>query len=69
VSCLLDQLRWCVRDLGVPLEEAVRAASSTPAQTLALEAIGSLVAGHLADVVVVDDGLDLLRVMRRGAWL
>jgi N-acetylglucosamine-6-phosphate deacetylase len=69
VSCLLDQVRWCVRDLGVPLEEAVRAASSTPAQTLALEAVGSLVRGHLADVVVVDDRLDLIRVMRRGAWL
>ena len=69
VSCLLDQVRWCVRDLGVPLADAVRAASSTPAQTLALEAVGSLAAGHFADVVVVDDRLDLIRVMRRGVWL
>ena len=69
VSCLLDQVRWCVTDLGVPLTDAVRAASTTPARALALDGAGALVAGGHADVVVVDDELTLQRVMRRGAWL
>lgn len=69
VSCLLDQLRWCVMDLGVPLVDAVQASATTPAQALALDTVGSLEPGKLADLVVVDDDLDLERVMRRGRWL
>ncbi len=69
VSCLLDQVRWCVTDLGVPLADAVRAASTTPARALALDGVGALAAGHRADVLVVDDALVAQRVMRRGTWL
>lgn len=69
VSCLLDQVRWCATELGVPLVDAVSAASTTPARALALEGVGSLATGHSADVLVVDDALELQRVMRRGTWL
>jgi len=69
VSCLLDQVRWCVTELGVPLVDAVRAASATPARALALEGVGALAAGNCADVLVVDDALEGRRVMRRGSWL
>lgn len=69
VSCLLDQVRWCVADLGVPLTDAVRAASTTPARALALDGVGALEAGLRADVLVVDEALVAQRVMRRGAWL
>jgi N-acetylglucosamine-6-phosphate deacetylase len=69
VSCLLDQVRWCVTGLGVPLADAVQAASATPARTLAFEGVGALVAGGHADVLVVDTALELQHVMRRGAWL
>ena len=69
VATLLDVVRWCVAEAGIPLLDAVTAASVTPAQTLGLTGIGSLAAGQRADVVVVDDGLRLTRVMRRGSWL
>ena len=69
VATMLDVVRWCVQSAGIPLLDAVTAASSTPSQTLALSAIGGLQAGHLADVVVVDDELSLDAVMRRGEWL
>ena len=69
VSCLLDQVRWCVTELGVPLADAVYAASATPARALALAGVGALAEGNSADVVVVDDALALRQVMRRGAWL
>jgi N-acetylglucosamine-6-phosphate deacetylase len=69
VATLLDVVRWCVQSAGVPLPDAVTAASSTPSQTLALGGVGRLEAGHVADVVVVDDELTLRAVLRRGVWL
>ena len=69
VSVLLDQVRWLVRDLGIALQDAVRAASTTPARALALDGVGALVSGRRADVVVVDDDLTLRGVMRAGLWL
>jgi len=69
VATMLDVVRWCVQSAGVPLLDAVTAASSTPSQTLALAGIGGLRAGNLADVVVVDNELSLHAVMRRSEWL
>jgi N-acetylglucosamine-6-phosphate deacetylase len=69
VATMLDVVRWCVQSAGIPLLDAVTAASSTPGQALALAGVGRLQAGHLADVVVVDDELSLRAVLRRGVWL
>jgi N-acetylglucosamine-6-phosphate deacetylase len=69
VSVLLDQVRWLVRELAVPLVDAVRAAATTPARALAIEGAGSLVEGGRADVLAVDADLELVQVMRAGAWL
>jgi N-acetylglucosamine-6-phosphate deacetylase len=69
VATLLDVVRWCVTEAGIPLLDAVTAASVTPAQAIGLPQVGSLAAGHRADVVVVDDDLRAMRVMRRGSWL
>ena len=69
VATLLDVVRWCVQHAGIPLLDAVTAASFTPSQALALPGIGSLQAGYLADVVAVDDELSLQAVLRRGEWL
>ncbi len=69
VSTLLDQVRWCVKDLGIALGDAVAAAAATPARALSLDHVGALRAGAAADVVVVDADLHQRAVMRRGAWL
>jgi N-acetylglucosamine-6-phosphate deacetylase len=69
VATMLDVVRWCVQAAGIPLLDAVNAASSTPSQALALPGIGALQAGYAADVVVVDDELSLCNVLRRGEWL
>lgn len=65
---LLDVVRCTVRS-GVPLAAAVRAAATTPAAVLGRADIGALEAGRRADLVMVDDDLRPLRVMRAGAWL
>lgn len=69
IATLLDVVRWCVLEAGVTLQDAVTAASTTPARTLDLVDVGRLAPGAHADVLVVDDGLAPVRVMRRGAWL
>jgi N-acetylglucosamine-6-phosphate deacetylase len=69
VSTLVEQVRWLVADLRIPLADAVKAAATTPAGALGLSGVGSLSAGLSADVLVVDDSLSVQRVLRRGAWL
>jgi N-acetylglucosamine-6-phosphate deacetylase len=65
---LLDVVRETVR-AGVPLVAAVRAASTTPAGVLGRTDVGAVAEGGLADLVLVDDDLRPLRVLRRGWWV
>lgn len=67
VATLLDVVRRCVRSAGIRLVEAVRAASTTPAAVLGIDATaGRLAPGRYADVLAVDSDLQLLSVWRRG---
>ncbi|WP_448631593.1 amidohydrolase family protein [Cellulomonas soli] len=68
VAHLMDVVRAVVA-AGVPLVEAVRAASTTPARLLGRADVGALEAGRRADVVVTDAGLRVLRVTRAGQTL
>jgi N-acetylglucosamine-6-phosphate deacetylase len=52
--------------LGVPLAEALDAASSVPARVVGLSTIGRLDVGLPADVVVLDDNLQIDRVFVGG---
>ncbi|WP_134740373.1 N-acetylglucosamine-6-phosphate deacetylase [Nocardioides sp. 503] len=66
---LAAAVRYAVQVTGLPLVDAVRAATSTPAEMLGLEGVGSLVPGHRADLVVLDEHLDVQRVLHRGRWV
>lgn len=67
---LLDVLRRCVQHAGLPLVDAVRAASLTPARVLGLDgARGALRSGQRADLLCVDDGLRALGVLHAGRWV
>lgn len=63
-----DAVRRAVRECGVPIEAAAECAATTPARVLGLGDRGSIAAGRLADLVVLDDDLRPLRVMRAGRW-
>ena len=52
--------------LGVTLEQAVEAASSVPAGVLGIRELGRLGPGSRADVVVLDDNLEIERVLVGG---
>ncbi|MDG4794263.1 N-acetylglucosamine-6-phosphate deacetylase [Micromonospora sp. WMMD1082] len=55
---------------GVPVPDAVRMASTTPALAVGLgDQVGALQVGLRADLVVLDDDLRIVQVMRGGAWV
>jgi N-acetylglucosamine-6-phosphate deacetylase len=54
---------------GVPVELALTAATSHPADYLGLTGVGRIAEGTWADVIALDDGLNVTRVMRRGTWV
>lgn len=61
--------RRTVTGSRLSVERASRAASANPARALGLEGhIGTIAPGARADLVVMDDSLQVLRVMIGGAW-
>jgi beta-aspartyl-dipeptidase (metallo-type) len=67
---LHEQIRECVMDHGVPLEQALALVTANTAEILKLAGKGRLAAGNDADVVVLDaDNLDVLEVLARGKRL
>lgn len=68
-STLLDVVRSTVA-AGIPLQDAVTAATAVPADVLGVSAhAGGLRSGMAADVLVVDPDLTLAGVLRRGKWV
>jgi N-acetylglucosamine-6-phosphate deacetylase len=54
---------------GVPVPDAVRAATLTPARAVALHDRGSLEPGRRADLLVLSPDLEPVAVMRAGRWV
>ena len=54
---------------GVTLPAAVAAATRNPLALLGVADRGRIAAGQRADLVELDDGLNVARVMRAGSWL
>ena len=64
-----EALRRAVVDCGLSIGQASAAASANPARVLGLEAsIGSIAVGRRADLVVLDDDLEVAAVMAGGDW-
>jgi N-acetylglucosamine-6-phosphate deacetylase len=62
---MIDAVRN-LHSLGVPLEDAIGAATEVPARVLRLPTTGRLGVGLPADVVVVNDELEIERVLVEG---
>ncbi len=72
-TATMDQvLRFAVANSGAPRDEAMQAAvaqtSVNPARALGLPS-AELAAGSAADLVVLDERLEVSGAMRRGAWV
>lgn len=67
---LVDVLRRAVRGAGVPLPQAVTAATSTPARLLGLDGeVGDVAVGRRADLLLTDAELVPRAVLRAGRWV
>jgi len=63
--CMIDAVRNLV-SLGAPIEAALSAATSVPARIASRPDLGTLAPGSDADIVVLDDSLEIVRVLSRG---
>ena len=70
VTDLAACVRHAVRDMGIPLADAVRAATLTPARAIGIDhERGSIDAGKIADLVVLDEDYEVKHVVLRGKLL
>ena len=68
VTSLAGCLKTAVKEMGIPLESAVRCATENPARAIGLEAgLGKLLPGRKADIVTLNGALDITLVMKGGA--
>lgn len=66
---LMDCLRTAVK-MGIPLESAVRCATMNPARSLGIDQrYGSLVPGKIADIILLDEDLEIKQIILRGTPL
>jgi N-acetylglucosamine-6-phosphate deacetylase len=63
---MIDLVRVMVREVNVPLNEAIAMAAENPARTIGLETQGRLIVGADADLVVLSPQLDVVRTFRCG---
>ncbi len=70
VSSVMACLRTAVTKMDIPLADAVRTATMTPAKALGVDdERGSIEPGKIADVVVLDNDLQVKHVILRGRLL
>jgi N-acetylglucosamine-6-phosphate deacetylase len=70
VTDLMKCLVTAVKVMGIPLHTAVKCASANPAAAIGLAGErGSLTPGHAADIVLLDESLEISRVILRGGIL
>jgi N-acetylglucosamine-6-phosphate deacetylase len=60
-------MRTVVREMGIPLETAIRCATANPARALGIgDRYGSIEAGKKADAVLLNEDLSLCTVFKNG---
>jgi N-acetylglucosamine-6-phosphate deacetylase len=65
----LDTAVRNVVESGIALVDAVQAATRNPLDLLGVTDRGRLAPGQRADLVELDDDLNVTRVMKAGSWL
>jgi N-acetylglucosamine-6-phosphate deacetylase len=63
---MIDLVRMMVREVNVPLNEAIAMATENPARPIGLETKGRLIVGADADLAVISPQLDVVRTFRCG---
>jgi N-acetylglucosamine-6-phosphate deacetylase len=63
---MIDLVRMMVREVNVPLNEAIAMATDNPARAIGIETKGHLIVGSDADLVVLSPQLNVVRTFRCG---
>src|SRR5947208_935289 len=63
---MIELVRMMVREVNVPLHEAIAMATENPARAIGLEKKGRLIVGADADLVVLSPQLDVVRTFAAG---
>lgn len=67
VTNLFGCLKTAVRDMGIPLESAVKCCTVNPAKAIGVfDKLGSITPGKFADLVLLGDDLEIEKVILRG---
>lgn len=67
VTNLLKCMRTAVQKMGIPLESAVKAAAVNSAKSVGIyDRYGSIESGKIGNVVLLDEGLNLVSVIHKG---
>ena len=65
-SCLLKEVKECVERTDIPLEIALSAITSNPAEILNLKGKGKIEEGYDADLCILDQSLQVMGVIAKG---
>ena len=65
-SCLLKEVKECVERTDIPLEIALSAITSNPAENLNLKGKGKIEEGNDADLCILDQKLQITEVIAKG---
>lgn len=65
-SCLLKEVKECVERTDIPLEIALSAITSNPAEILNLKGKGKIEEGYDADLCILDQSLQVMEVIAKG---
>lgn len=67
VTNLFDCMKNCVCNIGIPLEQAVQAATENPAKAIGVEKeYGRIAEGNFANVILVDKELNIHKIIQKG---
>ncbi|MBO4376885.1 MAG: N-acetylglucosamine-6-phosphate deacetylase [Lachnospiraceae bacterium] len=67
VTNLMNCMRFVVKTVGISLGSAVKCAAVNPAKSVGIyDNYGSITAGKLANLVLLDDNLDITHIIKKG---
>jgi N-acetylglucosamine-6-phosphate deacetylase len=64
---MMQAVKNCVENVGIPIDEALRMASTYPAKLMGYKDIGKVAKGYKADLVVFDKEYQVKKVFKNGA--
>ncbi|NJN86423.1 MAG: N-acetylglucosamine-6-phosphate deacetylase [Leptolyngbyaceae cyanobacterium SL_7_1] len=65
---LIEAIANCVQQIGIPLDEALRMASTYPAAALQREGVGAIAPNSIANLVIFNSQLQVTGVVDRGQY-